>query len=62
MAAFNTTEEAKETAEELNKFGKLAKEYGITIGYHNHTGEFYQDNGVYLGATEPRADGMAAVW
>lgn len=48
MAAFNTTEEAKETAEELNKFGKLAKEYGITIGYHNHTGEFYQDNGVYL--------------
>jgi len=48
MAAFNSTEEAKETAEELNKFGKFAKEYGITIGYHNHTGEFYQDNGVYL--------------
>lgn len=48
MAAFNTTEEAKETAEELNKFGKMAKQYGITIGYHNHTGEFYQDNGVYL--------------
>ncbi len=48
MAAFNTTEEAKETAEDLNRFGKIAKEYGITIGYHNHTGEFYQDNGCYL--------------
>ena len=40
MAAFNTIEEAKETAEDLNKFGQLAKQYGITIGYHNHTGNF----------------------
>lgn len=48
MAPFNTTEEARETAEDLNKFGKLAKQYGITIGYHNHTGEFYQDQGKYL--------------
>lgn len=48
MAAFNTIEEAKETAEDLNKFGQLAKQYGITIGYHNHTGEFYQVEGKYL--------------
>lgn len=48
MAAFNTIEEAKETAEDLNKFGQIAKQYGITIGYHNHTGEFYQVDGKYL--------------
>ena len=48
MAPFNTAEEAKELAEDLNKFGQMAKQYGITIGYHNHTGEFYQDQGKYL--------------
>lgn len=48
MAAFNTIEEAKETAEDLNRFGQIAKQYGITIGYHNHTGEFYQVDGKYL--------------
>lgn len=48
MTAFNTAEEAKEVAEELNKWGKFAKPYGITIGYHNHTGEFYVDQGKYL--------------
>ena len=48
MAAFNTIEEAKETAEDLNKFGQIAKQYGITIGYHNHTDEFYKDEGKYL--------------
>ena len=48
MTAFNTAEEAKEVAEELNKFGQMAKPYGITIGYHNHTGEFYVDQGKYL--------------
>ena len=48
MAAFNTIEEAKETAEDLNKFGQSSAAYGITIGYHNHTGEFYQVDGKYL--------------
>lgn len=48
MASFNTREEAKELAEDLNRFGKMASEYGITIGYHNHTGEFYEDQGKYL--------------
>ena len=45
---FCNQEETKEVAEELNKFGQLAKQYGITIGYHNHTGEFYVDEGKYL--------------
>ncbi len=48
MTAFATAEEAKEVAEELNKWGKFAKPYGITIGYHNHTQEFYEDQGKYL--------------
>lgn len=48
MTAFCNQEEAKEVADELNRLGKLAKEYGITIGYHNHTGEFNVDNGKYL--------------
>ena len=41
MAPFNTAEEAKELAADLNRLG-------ITIGYHNHTGEFYVDQGKYL--------------
>lgn len=48
MAPFNTAEEARELAEDLNRFGRMAGQYGITIGYHNHTGEFYQDQGKYL--------------
>ena len=48
MTAFNTAEEAKEVAEELNKYAKIAKPYGITIGYHNHTQEFFEDQGKYL--------------
>ncbi len=48
MTAFCNAEEAKEVAEELNKFGKFAKPYGITIGYHNHTQEFNEDQGKYL--------------
>lgn len=48
MTSFNSAEEAKEVAEELNKFGKIAKQYGITIGYHNHTQEFNTDEGKYL--------------
>ncbi len=48
MTAFCDAEEAKEVAEELNKFGKFAKPYGITIGYHNHTQEFNVDQGKYL--------------
>ena len=45
---FCNQEEAKEVPEELNRLGKIAKEHGITIGYHNHTSEFTVDNGKYL--------------
>ena len=48
MTDFNSAEEAKEVAEELNKWGKFAKPYGITVGYHNHTQEFNTDQGKYL--------------
>lgn len=42
---FATKDEAKELAEKLNELGKLAKPYGITVGYHNHTTEFFVDEG-----------------
>lgn len=48
MTSFCDAEEAKEVAAELNKFGAMAKKYGITIGYHNHTQEFNEDGGKYL--------------
>lgn len=48
MTAFNSKAEALEVAEDLNKWGKFAKPYGITIGYHNHTQEFNTDEGKYL--------------
>ena len=48
MTPFKSAEEAKEVAADLNKFGKMAKPYGITIGYHNHTDEFVVDEGKYL--------------
>ena len=40
--------EAEEVAAELNRLGNIAKQYGIKIGYHNHTDEFYVDEGKYL--------------
>lgn len=46
--AFNTAEEAKEVAADLNRLGKLAAEYGMKTGLHNHTNEFYQVDGKYL--------------
>lgn len=45
MHSFATKEEALEMAELLNKYGKIAKEHGLRIGYHNHTQEFYEDGG-----------------
>ncbi len=47
-APFNTVEEAKEVAADLNRFGKLAAKYGMKTGYHNHTDEFYKVDGKYL--------------
>ena len=48
MTSFCDAEEAKEVAQELNKWGAEAKKYGITIGYHNHTQEFNKDQDKYL--------------
>ena len=40
---FNSKEEAIELAQELERLGKIAEPYGIKIGYHNHTSEFWFD-------------------
>ncbi len=48
MFDFASKEEALELARLLDKYGKLAKEHGIKIGYHNHTQEFNMDEGKYL--------------
>ena len=45
---FATEEEAKETAAEFEEFARIAEPYGIKIGYHNHSWEFYMDNGKCL--------------
>lgn len=42
---FASKAEALELAKLLNKKGKEATKYGIKIGYHNHTSEFYLDEG-----------------
>ena len=48
MFDFANKEEALELAKLLNKYGKVAKEHGIMIGYHNHTQEFNKDGEKYL--------------
>jgi Sugar phosphate isomerases/epimerases len=48
MASFNTAEEAKELADDLNRLGKFGAQYGIKTGYHNHTNEYYKVDGKYL--------------
>lgn len=48
MAAFDSSEEARELAAELNHWGKLAAEFGMKVGYHNHIEEFYSVDGKYL--------------
>lgn len=40
--------EAVEVAYKLDEMAKMAEPYGIKIGYHNHTDEFYVDEGKYL--------------
>jgi len=45
---FANKAEALELADLLNKNGKEAAKYGIKIGYHNHTSEFYLDEGKQL--------------
>ena len=41
-------DDALALAELLNKCGEQGAKYGIRVGYHNHTYEFWQDGGQYL--------------
>ncbi len=45
---FNTREEAIEVAHELDEMAEMAAPYGIKIGYHNHSQEFFVDQGKTL--------------
>ena len=42
---FNSTEEAVELAHQLDEMAEMAAPYGIKVGYHNHSSEFYVDQG-----------------
>ena len=42
---FNSKEEAIELAHELDAMAEMAAPYGIKVGYHNHSSEFYVDEG-----------------
>ncbi|MBR2122642.1 MAG: sugar phosphate isomerase/epimerase [Lachnospiraceae bacterium] len=45
---FCSKAEALEVAAELESMAEMAEPYGIKIGYHNHTSEFYFDEGKAL--------------
>ncbi len=45
---FCSKEEAIEVAHELDDMAAMAEPYGIKIGYHNHSQEFYFDQGKCL--------------
>lgn len=45
---FCNKEEAIEVAQKLDKMAEMAEPYGIKIGYHNHSKEFYVDEGLPL--------------
>ena len=45
---FCNEEEAIEVAHKLDAMAEMAEPYGIKIGYHNHSKEFYVDNGLPL--------------
>lgn len=42
---FCNKEEAIELAKELDEMAEMAAPYGIKVGYHNHSKEFYVDEG-----------------
>ncbi len=42
---FNSKEEAIEVAHVLDEMAEMAEPYGIKIGYHNHSQEFFVDQG-----------------
>ena len=45
---FCNKEEAIEVAHQLDAMAEMAEPYGIKIGYHNHSKEFYMDQGLPL--------------
>ncbi len=45
---FCNKEEAIEVAHELDQMAEMAEPYGIKIGYHNHSQEFFVDQGKCL--------------
>lgn len=45
---FNCKEEAIEVARELDEMAEMAAPYGIKVGYHNHSQEFFVDQGKTL--------------
>ncbi|MDD4688838.1 MAG: sugar phosphate isomerase/epimerase [Eubacteriales bacterium] len=47
-ASYETIEDVHNVAKLLNESAKIAKEYGIKIGYHNHAGEFEKFDGKYI--------------
>jgi sugar phosphate isomerase/epimerase len=55
---WRTPEGFRKLAPRLNEIGRLSKERGVTLAYHNHNFEFEQQDGKYLldqllGATDP---------
>ena len=42
---FNCKAEAIELAKQLDEWAEMAEPYGIKVGYHNHSSEFYVDEG-----------------
>ena len=45
---FCDKEEAIALAKELDEMAAMAEPYGIKVGYHNHSKEFYMDQGLPL--------------
>lgn len=48
MNFFSNREEALALADKLVDLGRKASRYGIKVGYHNHTQEFWKVDGEYL--------------
>ncbi len=47
-ANFESREDVTKVVALLNESAKIAKEYGITVGYHNHAGEFEKFDDKYI--------------
>ncbi len=45
---FKSIDDALNAAEKLNNANKIAKKYGLKVGYHNHAHEFEKFDGKYI--------------